>query len=98
MLQTRLCLLKVMLTDSSDRLAQCAMVMNSLQFNDMSRLKTVSFSCELNTPKDNGSTANNLKLVIDYCADNGRQEARPKYDDDAVCLFSLSCLIKDQKS
>ena len=82
----------------------CAMVMDSLQFNNMSRLKTVSFSCELNTPppQDNGSTANNLKLVIVYCADNGCQEAwpraRPKYDNDAVCLYSLSCLIKDRKS
>ena len=66
----------------------CAMVMDSLKFNNMSRLKTVSFSCELNTPQDNGSTANNLKLVIDYCADNGCQEAwprsRPKYDNDAA--------------
>ena len=84
----------------------CAMVKDSLQFNNMSRLTTVSFSCELNTPppppQDNGSTANNLKLVIDYCADNSCQEAwpraRPKYDNDAVCLFSLSSLIKDQKS
>ena len=41
-------------------------------------------------PQDNGSTANNLKLVIDYCAYNGCQEAwprsrpRPKYDNDAA--------------
>ena len=48
----------------------CAMVMDSLQFNNnMSRLKAVSFRCELNTPQENGNTANNLKLVIDYCAD-----------------------------
>ena len=82
----------------------CAMVLDSLQFNNMSRLKTVSFSCELNTPppQDNGSTANNLKLVTEYSADNDCQEAwsraRPKYDNDAVCLYSLSCLGKDQKS
>ena len=43
----------------------CAMVMDSLQFNSMSRLKTVFFSCELNTPQDNGSTVKNLQLVID---------------------------------
>ena len=24
--------------------------------------------------------------------------ARPKYDNDVVCLYSLSCLIKDKKS
>ena len=64
----------------------CAMVMDSLQFNNMPRLKTVSFS----NPPDNGSTANNLKLVIDYCADNDCQEAWPrsrpktKYDNDAA--------------
>ena len=28
----------------------CAMVMDSLQFNNISRLKTASFSCKLNTP------------------------------------------------
>ena len=27
----------------------CSMVVDSLQFNNMSRLKTVSFSCELST-------------------------------------------------
>ena len=30
----------------------CAIVMDSLQFNNMSRLKTGSFSCELNTPRE----------------------------------------------
>ena len=29
----------------------CTMVMDSLQFNNMSRLKAVSFSFELNTPR-----------------------------------------------
>ena len=29
----------------------CTMVMDSLQFNNMSRLKTVSFSFKLNTPR-----------------------------------------------
>ena len=28
----------------------CAMVMDSLQFNNISRLKTVSFRCQLSTP------------------------------------------------
>ena len=77
----------------------CTMVMDSLQFNNMSRLKTVSFSCELNTPQENGSTANNLKLVIDYCADNGSQEAwpraRPTYDNDAV--FCTAYPVLDQE-
>ena len=80
----------------------CAMVMDSSQFNNMSRLKKYLSVVNSIPPQDNGSTANNLKLVIDYCANNGCQEAwpraRPKYDNDAVCLYSLSCLIKDQKS
>ena len=46
----------------------CAIVMDSLQF------MSVSFSCEINAPQDNGSTANNLKLVIDYYADNRCQD------------------------
>ena len=77
----------------------CAMIMDSLQFNNMSRLKTVFFSCELNTRQENGSTANNLKLLIDYCAwPRGRPKqeawprAGPKYDNDAVFLYSFSCL------
>ena len=46
----------------------CAMVMDSLQF------MSVSFSCEINAPQDNGSTANNVKLVIDDCAGNRCQD------------------------
>ena len=46
----------------------CAMVMDSLQFNNMSRLKTVSFSCELSTPMTTAVKQTTVKLVIDYCA------------------------------
>ena len=38
----------------------CAMVMDSLQF--MSRLKTVSFSCEINTPPGQWKYSKQLKV------------------------------------
>ena len=78
----------------------CAMVMDSLQFNNMPRLKTVSFSNSI-PPQDNGSTANNLKLVIDYCADNGCQEAwprsRPKTKNDNDSAYPVLLKLKSHE-